>query len=230
MDTPANAYRYKVFLSSGDVPESERGALMEEFTSIATPYWHVEDPELYDVIKRSMFAPEFGLAVARLEGAMVGFYLFRRVTLEGSRVLCPMNLHVAEAHQARGIRSEFARIVTRAVLTEDASPLYYGYRTRNPFLWRDLARRCKALVPSLFGEPSDTRLLAMAERVVKTVYPDAIVDMPDLVVRDAYRGILYRKEPHHPDRDLDAAFYAPLKSPYDARFFFGATDPARLAP
>jgi hypothetical protein len=228
MHRPDDSYRYEVFLSASDLPEPERAALVKQFYAIATPYWREIDPDRCRAIERSFFEPGSGVGVARARGEMVGFYAFRRLMIGTTRVLCPLNIHIAEAHQRRGIRTEFSRMVMRAVLA-DGAPLYYGFRTRTPLLWKSAMTRCKVLVPSLFGEPADPALLEFGERVVKTLYPDAVVEMPALVLRDAYRGFLYHEEPHHADDAYDAAFYAPLTSKYDARFFFGEVDPARVA-
>jgi hypothetical protein len=204
---------------------SARGFLLASFDAIADVIWY-KPADLFQRLESWVFALDTGLLLARAgTGELVGFSLYRRLTVDAERVIHRETTNVLPSHQGRGVWTAFTRRLLNDLATDTAGrPLHLAVRTRNPINYAAYHGVCEAIVPDLLrGESAEPRLEDLAARTAERVYPHVRLHRPSMIMPDAYVGVGYRQAPRHNDPAINSRFFASpgLEQPTSALFVLG---------
>ena len=227
-------YELTLYARADEVPPDRRSVMLERCDEILAASWDMTLPVWAG--RLSVFSRDFGIVLVLGDGEPVGFSIYRRVTVDRSRVLYRAGTNFLPAHHGHGLYSTLRDLVITTELCEPGlgtAPLvYYAWRTRNPIVWESNAKVCTALVPSLLEGGSEPRLLDVARRAAAVLHPQDALEVPSMIMRHAYRtvGLTYKAQPRHRDPRIDALFAgnAELADPSHAIFSLGALDLARF--
>jgi hypothetical protein len=208
--------------------QPERWSLLARFDAITNLIW-CKPADVFQRLEPWVFAPDTGFLLARnRSGEIVGFSLYRRLTVGPALVIHRETTNVVPAAQGRGVWTAF----TRRLLDDTGSsgtgpPLHLALRTRNPIIYMGNYRTCEAIVPDLLQGLTDHSLEDLAARAAERLYPHLRLHRPSMVMPDAYRGAGYRETPQHRDQKIDARFFdvPGLEQPASALFVLGRVRP-----
>lgn len=228
-DPRLDQYQITVFPPGGSFGADQRRRFVELFDEVTEEIWNKPNPRLFRDKEDTLFRGDVGVGLIEASDEIVGFSIFRRLELEGARVLYHAALNIRPAHQGKGLRN---MIVARVLKVEQArcnGPLYYAWRTRSPVVWFPAAQKCRRIVPCILGGEPDAELVALGRLVAAELYPAVGLETPSMIMRNVYK-ISYKVEPQHSDPVLNAAFLAALGTagPADAIFSIGELDRARI--
>lgn len=207
------------------VSSATRSSLLIQFDAIANLIWR-KPSDIFQRLESWVFASDTGLLLAHTgSGELVGFSVYRRLTLGSARVIHRETTNVIPAVQGRGVWTALTRrlLLDLATGAEDR-PLHVAFRTRNPIVYIANYKLCEAIVPDLLRTgPADPGLENLALRAAQQVYPQLPVHLPWMVMLNAYAGAGYHAQPDHRSPEINARFFDPpgLEEPASALFVLG---------
>jgi hypothetical protein len=170
----------------------------------------------------TLFLDDSGIVVAWQGEEPIGFLVYQRMPFPFGLVLVVKGVNILPAHQNRGLIIRFCRPIVQAEVTAAGGRTYLAARTRSPVVLSLCARLCSAVVPALNGAAKSDHLLDLAQRAAQVLLPGAMLELPSMIIRDAYSGFHYREPPHHRDRVAEAIVFDNTQlRPTDAFFVFG---------
>lgn len=205
--------------------QAARWFLLSCFDAITDVIW-CKPADVFQRLESWVFAPDTGLLLARARtGELVGFSLYRRLTVDSELIVHRETTNVIPSAQGRGVWTAFTRRLLHDLATDTAGGrLHLAFRTRNPIIYTAYHRVCEAIVPDLLrGEVADPRLEDLAARTAERLYPHLRLHRPSMVMPDAYVGAGYRQAPRHHDQAINTSFFATpgLEQPASALFVLG---------
>jgi len=185
-----------------------RRSLLARFDAITNLIWR-KPADVFQRLETWVFAPDTGLLLARTRGGeIVGFSVYRRLTIGLALVIHRETTNVVPAAQGRGVWTAFTRRLlddTRSSAT--ARRLHFALRTRNPIIYMANHRYCEAMVPDLLQGVTDHTLEDLAAHAAERLYPHLRLHRPSMIMVDAYVGAVYREAPRHRDQRTNARFF-----------------------
>jgi hypothetical protein len=205
-----------------DVPESRKDFLLERInTTIADswsttkPHWSREDSPFHD---------DFGLIFLHQDSEIVGYSLYKRLSINGKPVIYRAGAAIRNSYQGKGAY----RAMTRAIFATEwekmsgEDEIYYTWRTRHPVVYAANAQFCKVVAPSIPDGPRDAELQDVGVKLGKQIYPDCSMEVPLMIMRNSYDHMTYHSQPYHAsDRELNAWFDRVIPNSLDAIFAVG---------
>jgi len=158
------------------------------------------------------------------ESGLVAFSVYRVLNVTGALAIYRSGTEVLPAHQGRGLYSFFTSEVLKCSGAADRvdSGVLYGWRTRNPIVWAANAKICEKVTPSLLGDAQDPALQAACIEMCSSLYPGKALEVPDMIMRGAYRHIRHHRQDYHGMASLvDAAMSRIIPDSADALFSVG---------
>lgn len=227
-------YKFTMYARADEVPVDRRSATLAQCDEILGASWHMTAPVWAG--RLSVFRENYGIVLVLCEGETVGFSIYQRLTVDDSRVLYRAGTNVVPSHHGRGLYSRLRDLIISAELgTKDlgeGSLTHYAWRTRNPVVWETNARVCRRVVPSLLEGAVDAPLVERARRVAAILHPHNALEVPSMIMPDAYRtvGLAYKVQPRHRDPRIDGFFAGnpALVDPSAAIFSLGELDHRRF--
>jgi len=147
----------ELILRGSEVPEARRDFLLERINGVIATNWRSTKSTWWSR-QHSPFHDDFGLALLHTAGEIVGYFIYRQLTLDGTPVFYGAGTAVASSHQGKRYYQMMQAHALRAALRAmDPShdEVYVAWRTRNPSIWMSNSRSCKALTPSLWNGRED---------------------------------------------------------------------------
>lgn len=202
-----------------------RSSLLAHFDTIANLIWG-KPADVFQRLESWIFASDTGLLLARApSGELVGFSVYRRLTLGSARIIHRETTNVIPAAQGRGVWTAFTRRLLHDLAAgTDGRPLHLAFRTRNPIIYMANYGLCEAIVPDLLrSRLPDPSLAELAGRAAEQLYPYLCLQRPAMVMPDAYVGAGYRSAPRHRDEEIHTRFFAApgMEQPASALFVLG---------
>jgi hypothetical protein len=202
-----------------------RRALLAHFDAITNLIWR-KPADVFERLEPWVFASDTGLLLAHsLSGALVGFSVYRRLTLDAALIIHRETTNVLPAAQGHGVWTAFTRRLLHDLAeTAVGRRLHLAFRTRNPIIYMANYGVCEAIVPDLLRSGStDCSLADLAARAAERLYPYLRLHRPSMIMLDAYAGSGYREAPRHRDEEINARFFATpgLEQPASALFVLG---------
>jgi hypothetical protein len=223
----AITYDVVVHRDAGALSPADRASLLAEFDAITDVLWE-KPPGMFGSMEARLATPETSFIVLNHGRRPVGFSIHHRLRVDGEAVIYVAHAHVVPEHQGRGLFGVLVRNILVPELEQHRDGmLYCSWRTRSPVVWTSMVERCARVAPDLSAEVVHPDLLKLAETTARSLFPQVRLDMPGLVMRDAYNQpnvppSSIRKQAHHRDGELDRRFFAHLgSSPYDVIFTLG---------
>jgi hypothetical protein len=186
------------FPRAEDFPAEERAATMDAFNRLIGMNWDVSEPHWTPT--HSPFRSGYGLVLVLSDKELVGFSIYQFFDMNGDLCLYRSGTELAPTYQGLGIYSDVTDLIFAEAFRQrpHQSRLLYCWRTRNAIVALSNARRCAEVVPDLQADPPKENggragLLALAVLAAKRLYPDRVLELPALVMRDVYGHIKHRK-------------------------------------
>lgn len=202
------AYTLEFHWDAGAVPSPRQRVLAGVFDDMATKVWGI-DESFFRGIGDDLFTGNDELALVIHQDVVVGFSIYRRLTICGKPIIFQRYTCIDGAHQGRGAYSAISRKVLARAKAGTTGPVYFSWRTRNPIIWFRNAAFCRSIVPDLSRCSLNDNLAGLALLVGHEIYPGSVIDPVTLVVHAVYPGGSgYRNQPHHPDPTLDELFFS----------------------
>lgn len=200
-------------------PAVRRDGILAGINAIIATDWDVRRPNW--TAERHPFHDDHGLILAAAGRAFVGELIYRRLTLDGRRVIYVSGTDVHPAHRDSGIFRSMLDHVLRAEFAHDAVPwFYFCWRTRSPFVYAFGSALCDPLVPAI--GTSDPALMEVAARAAALIFPDRPIEPDSLIMRGVYAHMRYKTEPlNRGAPELNRWFAAMVPAPADSVFCFG---------
>ncbi|WP_441280697.1 hypothetical protein [Tardiphaga sp. 862_B3_N1_1] len=216
------SYQLDIFRSAIDVPEHCRAGIIDLLNEIISTNWRLDSP--WWSASDTPFQDGYGIGLVRLADQIVGFTIWRRLSIDGRPVICRSGIELRPEHQRKGLFGLLLRGVldTELSAVPAGSEIYYTWRTRNPVAWSANARACRRLLPSLSDGRSDSSLKDIAVQIAGILYPSREVEFPNLIIRNSYPNITYYNQPaYESDRALTETFRRIVPDTRDAIFTVG---------
>ncbi len=219
--SPWPDYAVYSFPDASAVGEGDRQPLMDAMNGIISVNWKATEPHW--TASCSPFE-KHGLILIFDESSLVAFSVYRVLNVARALAVYRGGTEVLPAHQGRGLYGFFTSEVLKCSGAADRgdSGVLYGWRTRNPIVWAANARICERVTPSLLGDAQDPALQAACIEMCSSLYPGKALEVPDMIMRGAYRHIRHRRQDYHGVASLvDAAISRIIPCSADALFSVG---------
>jgi GNAT superfamily N-acetyltransferase len=216
------SYQLDVFRSAIDLPEHCRAGIIDLLNEIISTNWRLDSP--WWSASDTPFQDGYGIGLVRLAGQIVGFSIWRRLSIDGRPAICRSGIELRPEHQRKGLFGLLLKGILDAELAAvpAGAEIYYTWRTRNPVAWSAHARTCKRLLPSLSDGKGDDSLKDAAIQIARILYPDRELEFPNLIVRNSYPNITYYTQPtYESDSALTETFRRIVPDTRDAIFTVG---------
>jgi hypothetical protein len=186
------------FPRAEDFPVQERASTMDAFNRLIGTNWDATEPHWTPA--RSPFRNGYGLVLIVADTELVGFSIYQYFDMNGDLCLYRSGTELAPSYQGLGLYSDVTDLIFAEAFRQrpHQSRLLYCWRTRNAIVMLANARRCTEVVPDLQADPPKENggragLLALAVLAAKRLYPDRVLELPAMVMRNAYGHIKHRK-------------------------------------
>lgn len=216
------AYAIDTYRHGSEVPAAVREQLLAEINATIATNWNYKTPHW--TMAHSPFVDDFGIILSRAEGKLSGYAFYKRLTIDGQRVIYRAGAEVARPHQRAGLyRMMTTRIFGLESLGRAGAPdAYLAWRTRNPNVWIANARLCSKVVPSLRDGVNDADMQRLCVRAAEAIYPKASLEVPSMIMRNAYPHMAYHRQQTHPsDRVVNDWFAASIPATPDSVLSLG---------
>jgi hypothetical protein len=170
-----------------EVPEARRDFLLERIGIIMATNWR--STKAHWSREHSPFHDDFGLAFFHKDGEIIGYFIYKRLALDGLPVLYGSGTAVLSSHQGQGCYQMMQRqalIAEWSAISPEINEIYFAWRTRNPALGLACSRLCKALVPSLRDGQEDPEMQDACLRLARAIYPGCSIEPPWMIMRNVF--------------------------------------------
>lgn len=207
------------FQIASEVRAGRREEILADINAIIAMDWDVRRDNW--TAERHPFHGDHGLILAATEQDFVGELIYRRLALDGRRVVYVSGTDVHPAYRDSGIFRLMLDMALRAEFaSEPATPFYLCWRTRSPFVYAFGRALCDRLVPAI--GTNDAALMDIAARAAALIFPDRPIERDSLIMRGVYTHMRYKSEPvSRGAPELNRWFVANLLDPADSVFCFG---------
>ncbi len=202
-----------------------RSSLLAHFDRFSNLIWR-KPPDVFQRLEAWVLAHDTGLLLAcARSGELVGFSVYRRLTLDSALIVHRETTNVIPSAQGRGVWRAFTRrLLCDLAARRHGHSLHLAFRTRNPIVYTANYGVCEAIVPDLLRPRlTDPGLENLAARAAERLYPHLRLHRSSMVMPDAYAGTGYRAVPRHRDGEINTRFFAApgLAQPDSALFVLG---------
>ena len=215
-------YSVYSFPDASRIEQADRQPVMDAMNGIIAVNWQATEPHW--TAASSPFDKKYSLILVRDGAGLAAFSIYRMLQVAGCAAIYRSGTEVLPAHQGRGLYRFFTTEVLKHAATLDGGDdnILYGWRTRNPIVWAANARICETVAPSLLGEDQDPVLQAAGVEMCAALYPGARLELPDMIMRDAYGHIKHHRQTCHGiAAEVDAAMRRLIPDSADALFSVG---------
>jgi hypothetical protein len=215
-------YTIQVFPHAPAIPLHCRPAIIDLLNSIIARNWQITTPHWTE--DHSPFCEGYGLVLVTDKQKTIAFSVYRLLEIDGIPVIYRSGTEVLPEYQGQGLYGFITKNILRSIFADDQSRdrIYYCWRTRNPIVWKINSALCTKIVPDLIGGDSSKELENACHQIAATLYPDAQLEMPHMLMRGVYGHITYHSEPKHSSAmEVNAAIEAVAPNSADAIFSLG---------
>lgn len=182
------------------------------FEAIWRELYQGQPDHSFEEIASSFFRPDQIIYLVRREGEYAGFFIRRHCAFAGYRVINSRIAGVIPKYQKHGLYSLIRELDFEFEWTaEPHRPRILFYRTRNPILWFEMAKRCSRIGLDLATGRRDEELVKLGALIAEELYPEYAYDRETMTSFRVYLShgehVFYKAPPHHRDPALDKLFY-----------------------
>jgi hypothetical protein len=216
----------EIILRGSAVPEVRREFLLERINAIIATNWRSTRPHWSR--EHSPFHDDYGMAFFHKDSKIIGYFIYKRLTLDGIPVFYGAGTAVLSSYQGEGCYQMMHRHALDAewrAMSPEVSEIYFAWRTRNLAIWISCSRACKMVTPSLWDGREDPKLQDACLRLAREIYPDCPIEPPAMIMRNAFDHLTdIRRPKRRPTRPISARFSEVLANPADAIFSVGIVE------
>lgn len=219
----------EIILSGSDVPEDRRDSLLESINKIISTNWQSTEP--FWSRQHSPFEHDYGLVFLRKHSLIVGYFIYKRLSLDGVPTFYGAGTAVLRSEHGLG---GYPLMLRKALATEcsslapDVSDVYFAWRMRNPAIWVACARMCRVVAPALIEEKKSARLEEACTRIAQEVFPVSPIEFPTMIMRGVFPHLTELEANNHPRNSIGKYFARALANPSDAIFSVGIVEKSKV--
>lgn len=220
--TDTHGVSYEIYPRLDTLAEGDRRRIHSAVATVSEALVS-ENPRYWSALT-ALAVGDKAAALAFLNEKPVGFWVLERMEVDGQPGLYTVLTNVLPEHQGKHIAWELRTRFLLRDLEDDRRSRFYTFRTRNPRSWQLNSRLCRSVVPDVFDQHRDAKLLELGRQAAIQLFPDRPLEFPSMVLSGVYPPMCCgSKEQHHRDSDMESAFFAvpSLANRENGRFFIG---------
>lgn len=218
----------EVIRCAAGVPDARKDLLLDRINGIIWDNWSTTRPVWSH--SESPFHADFGLVFFRRNSTILGYAIYRRLSVDAQPAIYLAGTGVARSHQGKGVYRAMTRAIFKAEWQDIAErEICYAWRTRNPVLWATNAVYCKTVAPSIPDGSESRSLQDLALKMASLMYPHTPLEVPAMIMRNVYDHMTYHQSPRHSSLSrIDSWFDRMIPDPVDAIFSVGIVAKASM--